>query len=49
MRIILAKILFHFDLELMPESENWRDQEVYTLWQKPALNVRLVPVRSNTD
>jgi hypothetical protein len=45
MRIILSKILFHFDLELEPESENWRTQEVYTLWQKPALNVKLTPVR----
>ena len=45
MRIILSKVLFHFDMTLEPESENWRDQEVYTLWQKPALKVKLTPVR----
>lgn len=45
MRIILSKMLFHFDLSLEEESENWRDQEVYTLWQKPALKVKLTPVR----
>ena len=45
MRIILAKILFHFDLTIEPESAGWRDQEVYTLWQKPALKVKLTPVR----
>ncbi|KAF2014226.1 cytochrome P450 [Aaosphaeria arxii CBS 175.79] len=46
MRIILAKILFHFDLTLEPESDSWRNQEVYTLWQKPALKVKCTPVRA---
>ncbi|KAF2108883.1 cytochrome P450 [Lophiotrema nucula] len=45
MRIILSKILFHFDLTLLPESDDWRTQEVYTLWQKPALKVKLTPIR----
>jgi hypothetical protein len=45
MRIILSKVLFHFDMALEPESDNWREQEVYTLWQKPALKVKLTPVR----
>ncbi|KAH7128559.1 cytochrome P450 [Dendryphion nanum] len=44
MRIILSKILFHFDLSLEPESDNWREQEVYTLWQKPGLMVKLTPI-----
>jgi hypothetical protein len=44
MCIILSKVLFHFDMTLEPESENWREQEVYTLWQKSALKVKLTPV-----
>jgi hypothetical protein len=42
MRIILSKVLFHFDMALEPESDNWREQEVYTLWQKPALKVKYI-------
>ncbi|KAK0673247.1 putative isotrichodermin C-15 hydroxylase [Cercophora samala] len=44
MRLILARLLWNFDLELMPESENWSEQKIYMLWQKGALNVRLAPV-----
>lgn len=44
MRIIMAQVLFHFDLELMPESENWLDQKVYLVWEKNPLFVRLKPV-----
>ena len=39
MRIILAKLLWNFDFELRPESENWIDQKVYLLWVKPPLMV----------
>ncbi|GAD91552.1 hypothetical protein PVAR5_0124 [Paecilomyces variotii No. 5] len=41
-RLILCKLLFHFDIELCPESVNWVDQEVYFLWDKPALMVNLI-------
>lgn len=45
MRLILAKILWHFDLELVhPEKEWMRDQRVFALWEKPSLDVRLKPV-----
>lgn len=45
MRLILAKILLTFDLELVnPGSEWMRDQRVFALWEKPALEVRLMPV-----
>ncbi|USP81367.1 cytochrome P450 [Curvularia clavata] len=40
MRIILATLLWDFDLELCPESENWMDQEVCLLWVKPKLMVK---------
>lgn len=45
MRLILARILWAFDLRLADDSRDWlRDQKVYTLWDKPALNVYLTPV-----
>ncbi|KAJ5936168.1 hypothetical protein N7454_005466 [Penicillium verhagenii] len=42
-RIILCKLLFHFDLNLSPESANWTDQQVHFLWEKPRLMVTLSP------
>lgn len=42
MRLILGKVLWNFDLELMPESRNWDDQKIYVLWEKTPLMVRLV-------
>ncbi|KAK4149601.1 hypothetical protein C8A00DRAFT_46804 [Chaetomidium leptoderma] len=41
MRLILARLLWNFDLELMPESRKWNDQKIYTLWEKGAINVKL--------
>ncbi|KAE9362911.1 cytochrome P450 family protein [Stipitochalara longipes BDJ] len=40
-RMILCKLLFHFDIELCPESHRWADQNVYYVWEKPALMVKL--------
>jgi hypothetical protein len=46
MRLILAKILFHFDLELVQPGQDWMSgQRVFALWEKPALEVRLTPVK----
>lgn len=45
MRLILARILFVFDLRIADDSKNWlRGQKIYQLWQKPPLNVHLTPV-----
>lgn len=45
MRLILAKIIWNFDLAIEDDSRDWlKDQPVYALWDKPALNVRLTPV-----
>ncbi|KAJ5933979.1 sterigmatocystin biosynthesis P450 monooxygenase stcL [Penicillium verhagenii] len=41
MRLVLAKLMYNFDIELCEESENWIDQDVYSLWHKPALMVEL--------
>lgn len=45
MRLILAKTVWSFDLELNPKSENWmRECKVKTLWQKPELAVHVKEV-----
>ncbi|KAL2266034.1 hypothetical protein VTJ83DRAFT_5386 [Remersonia thermophila] len=41
MRLILAKVLWHFDLELLPESRDWNKQKIFVVWEKGALNVKL--------
>jgi cytochrome P450 len=42
MRLILAKVLFTFDLELVDKERDWiGEQKVFTLWEKGALMVRL--------
>ena len=45
MRLILTKILWHFDLQLCPESEGWIKQKIFLMWDKPSLYCRLKPVR----
>ena len=43
MRLILAKVLFHFDLELdSAATGDWFDQKSWGLWIKNPLYVRLV-------
>ncbi|KUM65390.1 hypothetical protein ACN42_g1683 [Penicillium freii] len=37
MRLILARVLWKFDLGLCEESQAWNDQNSYTLWDKPPL------------
>ncbi|KAL6359076.1 hypothetical protein LRP88_09276 [Fusarium phalaenopsidis] len=41
MRLILARLLWKFDLELVSESKNWNDQKVFNLWEKGDLKVKL--------
>ncbi|CAO2653949.1 Nn.00g106820.m01.CDS01 [Neocucurbitaria sp. VM-36] len=43
MRLMLASVLFHFDLELCNENEDWLDQQMYVLWDKMPLLVDLKP------
>ncbi|KAF1738043.1 Cytochrome P450 monooxygenase dtxS2 [Beauveria bassiana] len=40
-RLILARILWNFDLELCPESKNWTEQRTHYLWEKKPLMCRL--------
>lgn len=45
MRIILARVLFEFDLELMESSKSWLENlKNVNLWQKDPLMVKLKPV-----
>ena len=41
MRLLLAKVLYNFDLELAPGNENWLEQDVWILWQKVPLMVNV--------
>lgn len=43
MRLILARVLWNFDLELQIDSQHWTDQQIFNFWQKGPLNVKLRP------
>jgi hypothetical protein len=44
MRLIMAKLVWNFDFELDPRSQDWIEQnKVYLLWEKPQLFIRLKP------
>lgn len=46
MRIILARIIFDFDLKLDAESADWiKRQKSYALWDRVPLSVYLTPAR----
>ncbi|KAL7629562.1 hypothetical protein AAE478_001083 [Parahypoxylon ruwenzoriense] len=45
MRLILARIIYNFDMSIAEDSLDWMDkQQAYTLWHKPALNIHMKPV-----
>jgi hypothetical protein len=46
MRLILVKVLYNFDLELCEESDDWANQNVFILWEKKDLMVRIKPVQA---
>ncbi|GJN78228.1 isotrichodermin C-15 hydroxylase [Purpureocillium lilacinum] len=48
MRLIMARLLLDFDLELIDPEQDWLDQKSFTLWEKLPLMVRLKPVRRYT-
>jgi hypothetical protein len=41
MKLILARIIFNFDLELVDKGSDWTDQEAYILWRKTPLLVKV--------
>jgi len=44
MRLILCKVLYHFDLQLCEDSQEWNKQDIFIMWEKKDLNCRLRPV-----
>ncbi|KAI9155119.1 Cytochrome P450 monooxygenase 1 [Paramyrothecium foliicola] len=50
MRLILAKIVFNFDMRLANDSSEWMSsQKAFTLWDKPALNIHMIPVQKDSS
>jgi len=50
LRIILAKLVWHFDWVWLNRDLDWDDEvQLYTLWKKPAFNVRFIPVSRDKD
>ncbi|OQU98602.1 hypothetical protein CLAIMM_04360 [Cladophialophora immunda] len=45
LKTTLAKMIWHFDMELCDDSQNWSDQSSFLLWEKPELNVKLTGSR----
>jgi cytochrome P450 len=45
LRIVIARIVFAFDLELADKHDrfDWGEQESYILWEKRPLNVVITP------
>ncbi|KAK1676524.1 cytochrome P450 [Colletotrichum godetiae] len=41
MRLILATVLWKFDIELEDQNSDWIEQKSFGIWEKPPLNVRL--------
>lgn len=46
MRLILARMVFEFDMELSERSKHWKENAMgYTIWAKQPLYVRLTPAK----
>ena len=43
MRLILALVIFNFDMKIADESRDWIEQKNYLMWQKGPLQVYLTP------
>ncbi|MCJ1417500.1 hypothetical protein MMC32_003844 [Xylographa parallela] len=44
MRIILAKMVWHFDIQMGRDSDWEEENQFHLLWKKPALEVKFTPV-----
>ncbi|KAF4239482.1 hypothetical protein CNMCM8980_001670 [Aspergillus fumigatiaffinis] len=43
-RLVIARIVWRFSLEIMPDSQNWHvDQRAWLGWKKPKLNMKFIP------
>lgn len=44
MRLLLARMLWKFDLEAVPTEKDWYDQKIFFLWEKGGLPIKLKEV-----
>lgn len=45
MRMILARVIFNFDMKIAEDSKGWMERQyIYLFWQKGPLHVHLTPV-----
>lgn len=45
MRLVITKLLWHFDVELQADSRAWDvGQKINMYWEKGVMNVKLVQV-----
>ncbi|KAI5925072.1 cytochrome P450 [Camillea tinctor] len=43
MRLIMSKILYNYDFEVVPGQSNWKDsQRIFGIWEKGGLNVNIL-------
>ncbi|KAJ5901465.1 cytochrome P450 [Penicillium taxi] len=48
MALILCNLILNFDFEAVPEKEPWfANQRIWTIWDKPPLMVKLIPVQKS--
>jgi len=41
MKLILARIIYNFDLELVNKQDDWFNQNTFVLWDKKPLMVKI--------
>ena len=41
MKLVLARIIYNFDLELVDKEDDWFNQRTFILWDKKPLMVRV--------
>ncbi|KAI2468982.1 cytochrome P450 [Annulohypoxylon bovei var. microspora] len=50
MRLIMAKIIYNFDMSISDDSLRWmKDQKTYVLWDKPSLNIYMKPIAKEIE
>ncbi|KAJ5729028.1 uncharacterized protein N7483_003536 [Penicillium malachiteum] len=49
MRLILALIVFNFDMKISEESQDWMNQKNFLMWEKGPLKVHLTPREIQTQ
>jgi hypothetical protein len=48
MRLILARLLYRFDIQLANEAQDWiAEQKIFTIWEKIPLMVYIKPISGN--